>query len=193
MARNRRFSRTGADSTDNWNRGVIPQRVMDRAHEKIVRSMNGCWISTYSTASHGYAQVGWQSKADGRGMVLAHRAVWEKFNGPVPIGMTLDHLCREKRCVNPAHLRLLENFENGRRTHGANWKLGECANGHPNSMLAEDPHRKDKAGNLRSGKRCAGCRKLHQARNNWRTRHPGEPIPEVLLLASERRELGAAA
>ena len=186
------FDRTGAEVTANWNRVVIPERVKDRAYARSTRAINGCWISTYSVASHGYAQLGWKNSGE-RHTVLAHRAAWEKVNGPVLVGMTLDHRCREKRCVNPAHLRLLDNFENGRRINGADWELGECANGHPNSMLMDDPYRKDKMGNPRAGKRCVECKKLHQARHRWRTRHAGEPMPELLLLASERRDLSAAA
>lgn len=174
-----------------WNRVIIPQRVKDRAHEKVVRAANGCWISTYSTGSHGYAQIGWKNSGQ-QHMVLAHRAVWERLNGPVPIGMTLDHRCKSKRCVNPEHLRLLDNFENGRRINGADWKLGECANGHPNSMLG-DTFRADRHGNRRDGLRCRECRKLYQLRNNWRTRHPGEPMPSRLLLASEVPEFGEVA
>lgn len=184
--------RTGREATDNWNRVIIPQRVKDRAYRKIVRAVNGCWISTYSTASHGYAQIGWQSKAEGRHIVLAHRASWEEVNGPVPVGMTLDHRCREKRCVNPAHLRLLDNFENARRINGMDWNLGLCPNGHPNSMLITT-HRTDKQGNRRDGRRCSECVKLYTGRNNWRNGHPGEPMPEKWLLASERHELGEAA
>ena len=194
MARTSHSKRIGAEVTATWNRVVIPERVKDRAYKKIVRAVNGCWISTYSVASHGYAQIGWSNRAAGeRHIVLAHRASWEKVNGPVPVGMTLDHLCREKRCVNPAHLRLMDNFENGRRTHGMDWKIGECPNGHPNSMLVDDPHRRDKQGNPRVGKRCKECLVLYGRRGNWRQYRPGQPYPEELLLASERRELKEAA
>lgn len=181
-----------AGTVSRWNRVVIPKRVMDRAYAKTTRPATGCWISTYSVASHGYAQIGWNDGPSDRHVVLAHRAVWERFNGRVPVGMTLDHLCREKRCVNPKHLRLLENFENGRRTHGMDWKIGECANGHPNSMLAET-FRTDKQGNRRDGRRCSECRKFYQLRYTWKRDHPGEPLPESLLLASERREFEVAA
>lgn len=193
MTRNRHFELAGTEYTDNWNRVVIPRRVMDRAHAKTTRSINGCWISGYSVASHGYAQIGWNDGPAGRHVFLAHRAVWERFNGPVPSRMTLDHRCRQRRCVNPNHLRLLENFENGRRTHGMDWRVGECANGHPNSMLADDPHRRDKLGNPRVGKRCSECKKVYANRRNWKVRHPGEPLPESLLLASEHHEFEVAA
>lgn len=158
---------------------------MDRAHSKITRGVNGCWISGYSIASHGYAQIGWRNKGERRYVVLAHRAVWEKFNGPVPAGMTLDHLCREKRCVNPKHLRLLENFENARRINGMNWKLGECANGHPGDLLITGIG-SDKQGNPRPVRMCSECRKLYQRRTWWRKHHPGEPIPERNLLTHEK-------
>lgn len=183
--------RTGRDATDNWNRVAIPQRVMDRAYAKTTRSATGCWISGYSVASHGYAQIGWQDDGE-RHVVLAHRAVWERFNGRVPAGATLDHMCRERRCVNPMHLRILDNFENGRRTHGMDWKLGECPNGHPNSMLGPT-FRTDKQGNRRDGRRCSECRKFYQTRYAWKKDNPGESLPESLLLASERHEFKVAA
>jgi hypothetical protein len=121
----------------NWNRAIIPDRVKQRAYEKWEADAD-CWISTYSTASHGYAQIGWQTKQE-RKVVLAHRAAWEHVNGPVPPGMTIDHLCKQRRCVNPQHLRVLDNFENARRTSGRDWPMGECANGHPNSELYTQP------------------------------------------------------
>ena len=119
---------------DGWNSREIPRRVAERAHNRHRVDEGGCWISTYSTQSAGYAQVGW--KVAGRTfMVLAHRASWEYANGRVPEGSTIDHLCKQRRCVNPQHMRLLSNFENARRTHGREWGLGECVNGHSNVHL----------------------------------------------------------
>ncbi len=112
-------------------------------------------------------------------MVLAHRASWEHVNGEVPVGMTLDHECKVKRCVNPEHLRLLPNFENARRTDGRDWPLGECVNGHSNEHLREHP-RPDRVGLI-----CRECRRIYVARSNWRRRHPGVDLPTRLLLRSE--------
>lgn len=121
--------------TENWNRTVIPERVRERAFTRHELELD-CWISTYSTGSHGYAQIGWGgNEITKRGVVLAHRASWEHVNGPMPIGKTLDHICKSKKCVNPGHLRVLENYENARRTAGRDWPLGECANGHSNDLL----------------------------------------------------------
>lgn len=49
--------------------------------------------------------------------------------------MTIDHTCKNRRCVNVAHLRMLSNYENARRTGGRDWPLGQCVNGHDNSLL----------------------------------------------------------
>lgn len=114
---------------------TIPDRVAERAAKRFSVNEHGCWISTYSTGSHGYAQVGWQDGGD-RQMVTAHRAAWVHANQQqIPDGMTVDHTCKQRRCVNPSHLRTLLNFENARRTAGRDWKTGECINGHPNSEL----------------------------------------------------------
>lgn len=181
---------TGRESVRNWNRAEIPQAVKERAATKVVRSSDGCWISTYATGSHGYAQVGWSiGRVNGKDkikMVLAHRASWELTRGVVPVGMTLDHLCKEKRCVNPEHLRLMDNFENARRTHGRDWAVGECANGHPNSMLEPGSRRKTKSGEARTEMRCAECHIIYRNRAKWRNANAGAPYPEGLLLASER-------
>lgn len=135
---------------------IVPQRVIDRVLTKVLKgSEDGCHISLYSTASHGYAQVGWIDDS-GRRVTLAHRVVWIGEHGPIPHGMTIDHTCKTKRCVNIKHLRMLDNFENGRRTSGRDWPIGECVNGHPNSELAEV----GKTGRLR----CRPCNVVYQAR-----------------------------
>ncbi|KDS94138.1 hypothetical protein DHOM_02780 [Dermabacter hominis 1368] len=64
-------------------------------------------------ASHGYAQIGWQDKGC-RQVVTAHRASWVHFNGQIPEGMTIDHICRNRQCINPDHLRLMSNLDNAR-------------------------------------------------------------------------------
>lgn len=126
--------------SDHWRKPktpiIIPDRVAERAGTSYVEDENGCWISTYSTASHGYAQIGWHDDTGTRHVVVAHRAAWVYANdGQIPDGMTIDHTCKVKRCVNPAHLRLLSNFENARRTSGRDWPMGQCIHGHPNSEL----------------------------------------------------------
>lgn len=115
---------------------IIPDGVAKRAALSYIENDNGCYISTYSVASHGYAQIGWREPGGERHMTTAHRAAWGHANGTqIPEGMTIDHTCKVRPCVNPDHLRLLTNFENARRTSGRDWREGECLHGHPNSEL----------------------------------------------------------
>jgi len=54
--------------------------------------------------------------------VHAHRFAYEELVGPIPEGLDLDHLCRNKTCVNPAHLEPVTRAENVRRAHIARKK-----------------------------------------------------------------------
>ena len=171
----------------HWNSVPVPARVAERAFNKVDKRDDGCWISLYSVASHGYSQVGWQNGAD-RHVVLGHRAAWSHVNGQVPLGMTLDHLCNTRRCVNPEHLRLLPNFENARRIKGMDWPMGSCANGHSSSNLREVFGKTNKSGQPRRSFGCAKCYAIYDKRFNWRIRKPGQPFPDDLLLQSEREQ-----
>lgn len=73
----------------------------------------GCWEWTRYRDDAGYGQVGLR----GHRVTPVHRAVWEAFVGPIPDGLTLDHLCRNPPCANPRHLEPVTNSENVRRRH----------------------------------------------------------------------------
>lgn len=117
----------------------IPHKAAMEAAHKYAEDASGCYVSTYSTGSHGYAQKTWiWTDEDGRKRTAgttAHRAAWWYWQGPIPAGMTIDHLCKNRQCVRREHLRVTTNFENARRTSGRDWPMGECINGHPNSEL----------------------------------------------------------
>lgn len=146
---------------------IIPDRVARRAANRFTPDLQtGCRVSTYSIGSHGYAQIGWVSEDGCRTMTLCHRAAWVYHNHrQIPDGMTVDHLCHNRRCVAPSHLRLLSNFENARRTSGRNWPLGQCVNGHPNSELR-----------MHGGKRvCRVCAK--EWHKSYQARRPARRAP----------------
>ena len=58
---------------------------------------------------------------------LAHRHVWERLKGSIPEGLTIDHLCSNKACVNIEHLEMVTLAENIRRRHR---KRTHCVRGH---------------------------------------------------------------
>ena len=69
-----------------------------------------CWIRAGADNGAGYSVM----TADGRN-ALAHRLAYELWFGPIPDGLTIDHLCYVKRCVNPDHLEIVTGVENTRR------------------------------------------------------------------------------
>ncbi len=90
----------------------IPERVVERVRS-LVPHPHGveCIIWPLSTGSHGYGQIGWGAKNEKASGTTAHRAVWLSYVGPIG-DLTVDHLCRNRRCVNLDHLRLLSNVDN---------------------------------------------------------------------------------
>lgn len=72
-----------------------------------------CWIWQLSTHKLGYGTM-WDSER----MVYAHRLYYERASGAIPIGKELDHLCRQRSCVNPNHLEPVTHAENCQRGFG---------------------------------------------------------------------------
>jgi hypothetical protein len=88
-----------------------------------VDQRTGCWEWTGARDQDGYGRI-WVKRVP----VFAHRVAWADVNGPIPQEMTVDHLCFNPSCVNPAHLRLLTRSENARRQRSA--EATHCKNGH---------------------------------------------------------------
>ena len=81
----------------------------------------GCWEWTRYRYSNGYAALSVNGKQR-----LAHRVAYETFVAPIPEGLTIDRLCRNRACVNPGHLEPVTSGENTRRA-----MRSHCVNGHP--------------------------------------------------------------
>jgi hypothetical protein len=73
---------------------------------------NGCWKWQGSISPNGYGTLGTPLSRQTRS---AHRVYFEKINGPVELGFELDHLCRNRWCVNPSHMEVVTRRVNVRR------------------------------------------------------------------------------
>lgn len=148
----------------------MPERVVERVLDKVEMGPKTqyvdtpCHLSTYSTASHGYAQVGW-NEGQQRCLKLCHVVIWTAANGPVPKGITVDHQCHTKRCIRLDHLRALTNQDNAMRNRpGMDWMLdGSCARGHDAELRVPinyaDGYRRT---------RCSACVSEDSAKKNAR-------------------------
>ena len=95
---------------------------------KVVKK-KGCWEWKGTVDKPGYSIIFICGKS-----TKAHRFSWELHNGKIPDGLTIDHLCRNRACVNPAHLEPVTHRENiirGISPVAENAKKTHCKYGHP--------------------------------------------------------------
>lgn len=113
------------------NRASIRARFMSYVDKG---DCSGCWNWTRTQSNLGY---GYFYAIRGGGL-LAHRVSWEYHVGPVPYGMSLDHLCRNPSCVRPDHLEPVTHRENvlrGVSFAAKHAKKTACPEGHPYDAL----------------------------------------------------------
>lgn len=112
---------------------LLPTTFRDRIYEK-----ENCWIwvgaitQANAKSSGGYGLYSFKGKLE-----LAHRFAYKLLVGEIPKGLTLDHLCRVRNCVNPEHLEpvtIRENTLRGDTIPARNAKKTHCKYGHPFSL-----------------------------------------------------------
>lgn len=84
--------------------------VLYRIADRVALTDSGCLVWLGSINPYGYGQV--QVGRRGEGVRQVHRVLYEKVHGPVPAGMELDHLCRNRVCCHPDHLEPVTRLEN---------------------------------------------------------------------------------
>jgi hypothetical protein len=118
-----------------------------------VQKGDGCWFWTGAVSGgdgYGRFNIG--------GTKLAHRIAYEALVGPIPVGLTIDHLCRVRVCVNPAHMEPVTLAENLRRQVSFNGGKERCPQGHEYDYRYPDGRR--------------GCRRCDtEASRRYRERH----------------------
>jgi hypothetical protein len=104
----------GVTSRDSGR--FVPGDIADRFWAQVDRTAD-CWLWTGHLNRDGYGQFKVTDRPGHYRTVRAHRWAWEAEHGPVPPGLTLDHLCGRPACVRPDHLDPCTAAENLRRRH----------------------------------------------------------------------------
>lgn len=136
------------------------QDIRERLMRRVEVSDTGCWLWTATTTANGYGKTSYLNRG-----WLAHRLMYEATVGPIPAGLTLDHLCRVRNCINPEHLEPVTQRTNTLRGDGPSARQARrthCDRGH----LYDDANTR-----VRGGTRyCRACDRERQQESKARKR-----------------------
>ena len=116
----------------NWSAGSVeptPLLYLERIDARYDKpSEDDCWVWTGYLNHNGYGQAHGGYVNGKQKMIRTHRAMYELYVGQIPLNLTIDHLCRNRACGNPKHLRILTVSENSK--DGGNARKTHCPHGH---------------------------------------------------------------
>ena len=112
-----------------------PELVLGAFISERIDATGDCWLWSGTHNSDGYGSTRLGHRGCGARSMAAHRAIYQLLVGSVPADMHLDHLCRNKNCVNPDHLEVVtrrENILRGYSPQAMNARQTHCRRaGHP--------------------------------------------------------------
>lgn len=95
-----------------YRRERKPRPTLEERFWAKVEKTDGCWLWQGYKTVMGYGRINVDGHAVG-----AHRVAYEMLVGPIPVALTLDHLCRNPGCVRPDHLEPVTLAENSLRSN----------------------------------------------------------------------------
>ena len=133
---------------------------MNKYLKDRIEKTTDCWNWVGCIGSEGYGRFMKNYKE-----YLAHRVVYELFKGKIKKGLHIDHLCRNRRCVNPNHLEQVTSRENVLRGEGLfakNLRKTHCKHGHEFSgknliLIERNYYRNGVLINRGKGRKCRIC------------------------------------
>ena len=128
---------------------------MERFWRKVDKS-GDCWVWRGPLNAYGYGNFHIEGKTH-----QSHRLSYESLRGPIPDGFEIDHLCRNRRCINPDHLEPVTPYVNNMRSFSfaaVNARKTHCPKGHP--LDGDNLYRHPNGGRM-----CRTCRR--DQRQKW--------------------------
>ena len=152
-----------------WSAGSLeptPLLYLERIDARYDKpSEDECWVWTGYLKPDGYGHA-YAGKIDGKHKnIRTHRAMYELHVGQIPLNLTIDHLCRNRACGNPKHLRILTLSENCKDSGNA--RKTHCPQGHE---YTDENIYYGKQANGGPNRNCRTCKQEYQRRHYAKTK-----------------------
>lgn len=143
----------------SWRRNTTGRWTLEQIRAVVEINKAGCWVWTGAIGvKNGYGYV----RTDGK-TTTTHRVTYVEAKGPIPEGLEIDHLCRNRACCNPDHLEAVTtgiNSYRGESLAGINARKTHCINGHELPPFIA-------GGQGKRGRRCKECERAYRSSEQW--------------------------